>query len=142
MIDTTTTVNPSAHRTRIWQPGLIGAIAAAAVNLTLFAVSRAADTSFLVRRSSDADPTEVTALHVLLTTVIPFIVGLAIAVAAERRLRQGLRTLQVVGAAIAVVSLAGPLSVEADTTAKLVLATMHVITGGCFVVAVGRARSA
>jgi hypothetical protein len=138
---TTTTLAPSVGR-RVWRPGLVAAGTAALANLALFAASRAAGVSYLVRFSPDADPTRVTAAHVALTTLVPFVAGLAVAVVAARHLRHGLRTVQVLGAALAVVSLAGPLSLEADTAARLVLAAMHVVTGAAFAVALGRARAA
>lgn len=132
----------SASRTTIWRYGLIGAGVAAAMNLMLFALSSAAGVSYLLRRSADADPSDVTAAHVALMTLIPFIVGVAIAAAAARRLRHGLRIVQVVGVVVALLSVGGPLGLEADIAARLTLAAMHLIPGVCLAVALGRVRNA
>lgn len=59
-----------------------------------------------------------------------------------RRTGHGLRNVGIGGVAVAVVSLVGPLSLEADTGAKVALAAMHLVTGVAFIVALRRVRAA
>ena len=81
-------------------------------------------------------------MHVALTTLVPFVIGLAVATVASRRPGHGLRNVGVGGVTVALLSLVGPLNLEADTAAKVALAAMHLITGGAFVVGLLRVRAA
>ncbi len=66
--------------------------------------------------------------------------GWALAALAQRRSRPTLRTVAIIAAAFAVISVAQPLAAEGDTAARLVLASMHLVTGAIFVAAVQRFR--
>ncbi len=142
------TMNPSeapsspARRVQLWRSGLIAMGVATTVNLLLFAASSIAEVSFLIRLSGAVDPSAVTVAHVVLMTMIPFVIGLAVAAVLLGRTRHDLRTVAMVGAGIALLSLAGPLTVETDTAAIVILAAMHLVTGVAFVVALRRSREA
>lgn len=122
----------------VWRSGLIGTAAAAAGNLAIYAVGRAADVAFVVPSWGGGPAMQVTAVHVALSSILPLFVGTAVAVAASRR--GWTRLIATAGAVVAVFSLAGPLSLEADTATKALLASMHVVAGLAFVLALERAR--
>lgn len=122
----------------VWRGGIIGAAAAAAGNLAIYGVGRAADVAFLVPTWGGGPAMHVTAVHVALSSILPLFLGTAVAVAASRR--GWLRPIAAAAAVVAVLSLGGPLSLDADTATKVLLASMHVVAGVAFVLALERAR--
>lgn len=93
-----------------------------------------------VRFSTNQAPRAIPAGDVLGATLIALGIGTAIAALCLRRGNRGLAAAQAIGAAVALVSLIGPLSVHATLGTKAALASMHLIAGIAFVAAMGRAR--
>jgi len=126
--------SPSTARSRspLWRSGLVATGIAAATNLAIYLAGRAGGVDFVGRLSPDADLTEVVAGHVLVTTIIPLLLGTAVAVLIRRR-GHGLGLVRLAGAAVAVLSLAGPISLDADPGTKVLLAAMHLVAGAAFV---------
>jgi hypothetical protein len=124
----------AAPTASVWRAGLATAGIAALADLATLLVGRAFGVSFVVRFSGT--PLNVGVAIVLLMSVVPVLLGTAAAVLACSRGRRGLTLLQFVGAALAVVSVAaGPMATVAPTATKLVLASMHLVAGAAFVLA-------
>lgn len=134
---------PETTRSRaVWRTGLAAAGIAAAANLAVFALARAAGTPFQVRFPGHQAATSVAVGDVLGASLGALAIGTAVAALWLRRLPHGLAAAQVTGAVIALLSLATPLGVHASAGTKEALATMHLIAGTAFVAAMGRARAA
>lgn len=117
----------------VWRAGLLGAVLAAIINGAVFLMGRAADVSFLVPGfGSDTSPQEMTLMQVILNSLVPLIVGTAVAVLVVSR-GHGVRGPQLLGAAVALISLGLPLTIDADLATKFLLASMHLVAGVVFV---------
>lgn len=128
------------HSTRrIWQAGLIGAAAAAVVNLLVLAIGRLAGVDFTL--ALNGSPTQVGLAAVLLITLTTSLLGTLLAVLLARGGAHRLRWAQLAGSAIAVLSAVGPLSITSGSTAGALLAVMHLVTGASYVLAVQAVRS-
>lgn len=142
--DTTAPSHPTTStRTvvpRLGRAGLAAAAGAAVANVLIHAVASAGGASFLVRFGGDEAPFEIGALQVGLTTLLPVAVATLIALLAARRSPVTVRGVQGLAVAVTLVSLGGPLSLEAETGAAAALATMHLVTGAAFIAAVEVAR--
>lgn len=125
----------------IWRAGLVAAGIATATNLAVFAIARAAGTSFRVHFAAHQAATSVAAGHVLGASLSALAISTAVTALWLRRLNHGLAAAQMIGVVIALLSLAIPLGVHADPGTKAALAVMHLIAGTAFVVAIGRARA-
>jgi hypothetical protein len=108
--------------------GAVGAAASALVNASIFGLGRAAGVDFVVDSSTRVAVTDVVSF-----TLMCFAVGVLAAVVARWLRRPGYRALQVVAAAVAVVSVAMDIPIDASPTAKVLLATMHLVTGAAYV---------
>lgn len=126
---------PPRHRIGLWGAGAAGV--AVASNLVVWLIGRAADVGFVVPGRGGGSPVEVGAPEVTLTTVLPFAAGTALFAlgARSRRSRRAVLTAAVV---VAVGSAAMPLSLDTDAWTRVLLATMHLITGAVFVAALAR----
>jgi hypothetical protein len=122
----------------IWRAGVIATGIAVAANLGLFLASKAADVSFLVEIGNRRQ--EIVAASVVLFSAVPMALGTGLAAFAAPRMAHGLRAVQVAGAALAVVSLAPVLLLDAPTATKLALGAMHVVAGAAFVLGLAAAR--
>lgn len=118
----------------------IGAVAATAANVAVWAAGRAADTSFMVSAQAGRPATEVGIVLVVLTTLITFAVGMGLFALAARRSDRWARTVLAAGVLVAVASAGGPLSAAEDTTTGVLLAAMHLMTGAAFAITALRAR--
>lgn len=125
----------------VWRAGLAAAGIAAAANIAVFAIARAAGTSFRVHFAVHQAATSVAVGQVLGVSLGALAIGTAVTALWLRRLNHGLAAAQGTGAVIALLSLAIPLGVHADPGTKAALAMMHLIAGIAFVVAIGRARA-
>lgn len=134
----TTTTTPPIRRLLTF--GFAGAIAAVVVNLTIYAISRAADVVFLIETRPDG-PGLVGPSQVIRNTVVGLVVGLLAAVIALLLRRPSLRVLQVVGAIFAVATLYMDVDLEGDMTAKALLMSMHLVSGAAYVVSLQLAQS-
>jgi hypothetical protein len=123
----------SVSSRRVWRTGVLGAGFAAIANSAVFLIGRAVDVSFLIPGfGSDTSLRPVTLVQVVLSTFMPLIVGTGLAALMVFRGR-GVRGLQLPGGAVALVSIAVPLSLEANWATKLLLASMHLVAGVVFV---------
>ena len=116
--------------------GAVVAAATAAVNAVIFSLGRAAGVDYVVDST-----TTVAVADVVTFTLMAFAVGLVAAAVARGLRRPGYRALQVVGAVIAVASIAMDLPIDGSPAAKLLLASMHLVTGAGYVVALEVAAS-
>lgn len=119
---------------------MVAALAATGFNVALWGIGRAAGASFSVDPFLGGPDVEVGAVKVVVTTVLPFTVGVLLLALAARRSRRWVTCVGGVGAAFALVSAAGPLDGGDDTATGILLATMHVTTGAAFVLAATRFR--
>ena len=126
----------------LWHPAVLTSALAGAINIILFVAVDAAGVEFAVDRGSGSAPMELNVGHVAVTTVLALVVGWGVAALARRRGRPGLAAVAVVGGVVAAVSAVFPLVTDADLGARLTLAAMHLVTGGCFVVGIERVRRA
>lgn len=125
----------------LWRPGAIAAALATAVNLVILGVGRVAGISPIVSFGPGAMSTEVGAFEVIVNTLVPFGLGLLLTALVVRRRPHRLRTMQMVAAVIAAVSLIPPLTVDAQIATRIMLAVMHVVVGAAFLAALGRSGS-
>jgi hypothetical protein len=127
----TTAMTTSTIRIRpLLATGAVAAAATAIVNASIFGLGRAAGVDFVVDATTRVAVTDVVSF-----TLMCFAAGLLAAAVARGLRRPGFRVLQVVGAVIAVASVAMDAPIDGSVSAKLLLATMHVVTGAGFVAA-------
>lgn len=129
---TTVSVRSALRATTIY------ALAAAAINLLLWVIGRAAGAGFVVDPGLGPPNFKVAGIKVLASTLIPFAVGVLVLLLAARRSRRWAITVGVVGALIAAGSAAGPLAGAHDTATGVLLASMHLITGAAFLASATR----
>ena len=127
-------------RGRLWRVGAIGAAVAIVVNLVILGIGRAAGVPFVV---PNFDGTSMTVGPVIVAFMIAvwFALGLLLATFVAARQPRRLRAIQIVAVVVAVVSLIQPLGVDADAASRLLLASMHLVTGAAFVLALRRVRA-
>jgi len=118
----------------------IGAVAATAVNIAVWAAGRAADVSFLVTPLGGKAVTQVGIVPVVLTTLITFAVGTGLFALAARRSDRWARAVLAAGVLVAVVSAGPALAAAEDTSTGVLLAAMHLLTGAAFAITASRAR--
>jgi ABC-type transport system involved in cytochrome c biogenesis permease subunit len=118
---------PAVHR-RPWLVIPVGAAVVALANVVVFALGRLAGASFVLY-DDPAAPHAVGLVDVLVSSVVPLVLGTGFAVLLGRWWRHALRAGQVVGAGLAVLSTAGPLTALTDTGTAAALAVMHLLVG-------------
>jgi hypothetical protein len=133
-----TETNTTARKRSVLRVPTICALAAVGVNLVLWGIGRTAGASFLVDPALGDPNVEVGAVKVIVTTMLPFAVGVLLLALAARRSRRWVIRVGAVGAAFALASAAGPVDGGHDTATGMLLATMHLTTGAAFVVAAMR----
>lgn len=108
-----------------WQAGLLGVGAAAVANLVILAVARLGGVSFAIVNGSEEGTVDVPT--VLGLSIVPMAVGIAVVMLVSVWWVWALRVGAVVGAGLALATIALPFSVdEAETGARVALALMHV----------------
>jgi hypothetical protein len=115
--------------------GVGGAVVAGVVDLAVFATARAAGASF--EFVQNGRPTEVGYGMVVAVPVGAILLGTVLAALLGAR---RLRLAQLIGAVVAVLSTAGPLTLSGPGSSKAVLVLLHLLTGAAFVVALEMAR--
>lgn len=120
----------------IWQAGLAAALVAAVANLVVYLIGRAADVEFTLTPGGSV--TQIGVVHVLLMSIVSVLLGTMLAVVLARGGVHRLRWAQAAGAAIAVLSAIAPLS--GGWPAGVLLASMHLITGASYVLALQAVR--
>lgn len=111
-------------------------LVAIVVNLLVLVLGRAAGASFELPGFAADAPIQVTVTSVLLATVASLTLGTA--AAAFLLMRHGarsVRALQVVGGVLALLSVISPAVASTDSTTKVALTAMHLITGAAYVIA-------
>ncbi|MGW0023061.1 DUF6069 family protein [Rhodococcus sp. NPDC003383] len=142
-MSTTETSSSSTVLRRSWTTGrpvvVVAAVAGALVlNLVLWLIGLAAGGSF---EHTDAGATVSAAPGgVVLMTVVPLGIGLAVAVLLGLWWRGFLRIAQVVGALLPLATIAGTLSADFDTASTVTLTLMHVVIAVVAVVALEKVR--
>ena len=134
-MSTSTQTPTHSNRTsrRLMSAGAAAVVAATATNAVLYAVGRAAGVSYTLTQGGT---TGLIHLHdVVSLSVLTFAVGLAAAAIARRLGRPSLRALQILGAIIAVASVSMDVSVQGAASARVSLATMHLVVGAAYVAA-------
>lgn len=114
----------------------LAALAALVVNLIVYAVASAAGATWL------ANGQTVAWFMVVLASVIPIAIGAGITVLLARRWTAAPRVMAWVGLAFALVTVPMPFLQSSDSTTSFALASMHVITGVAWFVAVLPRRAA
>lgn len=122
------------------RPALTVAALALPVNLVVWLGGWAANVDF--RLTMNSYTVTITPIHVLLTTLIGLALGAAAASLVRRWGPVAWRTLAIVGAAVGVLSASTPIQADSDPTTAAALATMHVLTGLIWLVALWRAAAA
>ena len=117
-----------AVRRRPWQVILVGAVAVGLANVLVLALGTLAGASFVVH-NDPAVPHAVGLVDVLVTSVVPLALGTGFAVLLQRWWRHGLLAGQIVGAGLAVLSAAGPLTAVTDAATAVALTIMHLLVG-------------
>ena len=111
----------------------LGAAVAALANLALYGLARAADVDFTVRMSDTDSWSAVGAGQVGASSILAVLLGAGVAWLAARWWAGLVRWVRAAGIAVAVVSAGSPLALNAvDTTARPLLALMHLIAGAAF----------
>lgn len=131
----------SAKGRAIWKFGVVAALGAAIVNVVILVAANAAAVEFFAPDPRTGNLTEIGVPQVIFVTLFSSLIGLAVAAIAER-LGRPLRWVQVGGVAATLLSLVSPLTLDAELATRLVLSLMHLIAGGAFVGALGRADRA
>ena len=119
---------------RLLGSATIAGLAAVSVNAAIYAVGRAADVEFIAKQAASG-PDHIRLVHVVQLTVMAFAVGVVAALVVNRVRRTGLPSLVVLGGVIAVASTVMDVSIDSAVSAKLLLASMHLVTGLAYVVA-------
>lgn len=138
MSSSTDSVAAPRARRSILANGLIAAVVAAVVNLIIAAIARAAGVSMTV--DSRGEHMVVGISSVIVVTVA--VLGIAaIVVWLIARQRPGARRMFAwIGVVFALVSLAAPITAAVDTATAVILASMHVVAGFFWFVALLTAR--
>ena len=94
--------------------------------------------SFVVVDGGDLH--EVAAYGVIVTTVLPLVVGTVLAALLARWWPGVIRLAQVIGGTLALLTVAGPVMADTDGGTRLALALMHVVLGVAVVLSLGALR--
>lgn len=125
------------HRAKgsLWRRGAVAAACAAVVNAAIWGSGRAADVGFVVPGRSGGE-SRVSISHVVVLTLASLAIGTAVAALAAIRSRRWWRGVVIAGVAVSVLSATAPLSLDAEIGTRLLLASMHLVVGAAFLVAV------
>ena len=138
---TTTAAHQAPPQQDITRVAALTTASALATNLSLFAGARAAGLSFEFHQPGAATGTQTVSAGALIgATVIAMTIGWVLAGLAAWRHRPSLGTLATLGGVAAVVSVLAPLALDADPSARLTLASIHLVTGAFFVTGVTGVR--
>jgi hypothetical protein len=125
---------------RLLVVGATGAIAATAANVLIYGAGRAADVAYIVSTTSQGNE-RVRLADVVSLSLMSFAVGIIAAVVARRFRRPSVRTLQVVGAVLAVVTTWGDFVIDGTPAAKATLAVMHIVVGVAYIISLQAAST-
>lgn len=128
------------NRARLWRIGAAAAAIAAILNVVILGIGRAAGVPFVVPTFTGSQMTVAWPI-VVGTIVFWFVLGLLLTTFVAARQPRRLAAIQIVAAVVTVLSLVQPLTVDADTATRLVLAIMHPVTGASFILALRRLQA-
>lgn len=137
-----TTGSSSAGSARTWLSAVrLGTVATTVVNLLVLALGRATDASLTY--VDDGATSQVGVGDVVFASALPLALGTGLAALLALRWAWMTRLAQVVGGALALLTIAGPLSMDTDGGTRLVLSVMHVVVAVAVVaiLEVGRRRA-
>lgn len=120
----------------IWRIGSGTALAVAAINVTILLVAKAAGIDFSVP-DLQGEIVEISAGQVAIMSLGPLLLGTA-AIAVAVRLNLNLRWVQAAGVVLVLASFVSPLALDSGVSTKLVLSSMHVVSGLAFIAATQR----
>ncbi|WP_445269885.1 DUF6069 family protein [Streptomyces sp. DSM 41634] len=125
---------PSVRRSGLtwWKALVAGAVGAAVVNLIVLTVARLAGASLIVADGGEEHP--ITVGGVIGASVVPLVVGTGAALLTALWKPVFLRIAQYAGGGLALLSVAGPLSSDADGGTVAALSLMHLTLGVAVVV--------
>jgi small-conductance mechanosensitive channel len=120
---------------------LTSAAIALAGNLVVLVVARLTGADMLVQRDQATAPMTIGVVPVALTTVAPTLLATALLQATRRRGPRAWRALAVAGLVVGIVTVPAPFTLLAETSTRVPLALMHVITGAVWFTVVRRAAA-
>ena len=123
----------------IWSYGLVAAGAAAVANVVILVVGAALGVQFEVLAFGQSGTQTITAVPVVVSTVVSILLGTTAAALIGPRFRNGFRALQVVAGILTVLSLGAPIN-AAEGAAVGWLSAMHLVAGAAFILALQRAK--
>lgn len=118
--------------------GVITLVVAAVANLLVLVAGRAAGADMSVAPGGTTDRQEIGYASVLITTVLPLVIGSVALAIATRWGSRGWMTLAWLGLVLGIVTVAMPLGATASTATTFTLVTMHLVVGVVWFVAVLR----
>jgi Family of unknown function (DUF6069) len=124
---------------------LLTSAAAIATNVAVFSLARSRDVNFRFLTPGSANAAQTVGFGAVIgVTLVAMIAGWAAVALTRRGDRLTLGAMAIIGGVIAVLSCAGPLTINAASSVKLTLAALHLITGLYYVAGVthlGRASA-
>lgn len=124
-----------------WRAGLTAIAGALVTNVIVVVVARALGADMLVRTDLTQPAMAVGFGMVALLTVVPMLLGTLLLLPLRRRGAKAWRVLAVVGLVVALVTVPAPFTVLAQAGTQVALASMHVVAGVAWFVAVTRAAA-
>lgn len=125
-----------SNRRPFGRRGTVAGVTGAAINAGVYLIGRAADVTFLVPNFEGGPPARLPLGQVVFVSLVTVLVGTGLAALAGRRGK--LADIRWIGVAFTLVSLGAPLSLDAATSTRLLLATMHVVAGAAFFIGLRR----
>lgn len=129
------------RRTAIRRRGLWALIWATLVNVAIYAIGRLVGAPFEVSFGAGEPVQMVSVGQVIFTSVLSLGAGTVLALLVVRSIRSA-TWVQVVAASIALVSAGAPLSAGVEASTQLLLASMHLVAGTVFVLALQKVKRA
>lgn len=129
--DSTSAMATAARDQAAWRASGLAALIAATASLVLYVAARFAGTDFHVTPAGAARGMDVSAVFVLITIAVPILLGTLVLRTLAGRARAW-SVLAWTGLALGLVTTVIPLTASADTSARLTLAAMHVLTGAAW----------
>jgi hypothetical protein len=127
------------RRGSLWSYGLVAAGTAALANLVILVVGAALGVQFEVLAFGQPGTQTITALPVVLSTVVSIALGTAAAAALGPRFRNGFGRAQILAGILTVLSLVAPIYAAQGATVGW-LSAMHLVAGVAFILALQRAK--
>lgn len=110
----------------VWRYGVLAAVIAAVINAIIWLIARALGVSFRVQPPGQTEST-VNLLAVILTTIVPSLLGLGVYVLLHRVTRRPFLVFLIIALVVFVLSLLLPLSAADETGTQVTLILMHIV---------------